>query len=76
MSRCKKLLIMVGDYEYLSTCEKSDANHIIRSEDGMQIINGGEATFSEFIRVMVDSVKNGNGEMIDMTSFLSRIGGV
>lgn len=75
MSRCKKLLIMVGDFKYLSTCEKSDAKNIIYSEDGSQIVKGSEAVFSDFIRVMINNVQRGNGEMIDMQSFLSRIGG-
>ena len=73
MSRCKKLLIMVGDYEYLLHCKKSDAEHVIYAKDGKRVINGSEAVFSQFIETMCNSVKSGKGEMIDASTFVKRI---
>ena len=58
MSRCKKMLIMVGDYSYLSECKKDE-----------------EADFSEFIRLTVNRVMSGSGEMIDARDFLRRMEG-
>lgn len=75
MSRCKKILIMIGDFNYLSNCKKEDADHPIYAKDGKRVVNGSEAVFSEFIQVMCSSVKEGKGEMIDVPALIKRIEG-
>lgn len=75
MSRCKKILIMIGDFNYLSNCKKEDTDHPIYAKDGKRVVNGSEAVFSEFIRVMCSSVKEGKGEMIDVPALIKRIEG-
>lgn len=75
MSRCKKILIMIGDYDYLSNCKREDADHIIYAKDGERIVNGSEAVFSEFIRLMYKKTNDGNGEIIDMPDLITRIEG-
>lgn len=75
MSRCKKILIMIGDFNYLSNCKKDDADHPIYAKDGKRVVNGSEAVFSEFIRVMCSGVKKGKGEMIDVPALIKRIEG-
>ena len=75
MSRCKQILIMIGDYNYLSHCKKEDAEHIILAKDGKRVVNGSEAVFSEFIRTMYKEVKNGKGEIIDVHNLINKIEG-
>ena len=75
MSRCKKILIMIGDYNYLSHCKKDDADHVIYAKDGKRIVNGSEAVFSEFIRMMYRMTQDGNGEIIDVPNLIKRIEG-
>lgn len=66
---------MIGDFNYLSNCKKEDADHPIYAKDGKRVVNGSEAVFSEFIRVMCSSVKDGKGEMIDVPALIKRIEG-
>lgn len=75
MTRCKKILIMVGDYEYLSGCKKEDAEHVILAKDRKRVVNGSEAVFSEFVRTMCREVRNGKGDMVDVPALMKKIEG-
>lgn len=68
MSRCKKTLVLIGDMEFLSSCEHQDID-----EDGNRIYEQSEKEFSDFIKFMISSVKNGKGEIISYSDVISRI---
>lgn len=57
MSRCKKMLILVGDMDFLTSCKHPD-----------------EKEFSDFIKLVVESAKQGHGEMIDVAELNRRLG--
>ena len=54
MSRGKKQMIMIGDMDYLSHCEKMN---II---DGEEVYKGSEKEFADFIKTMIKDVKTPN----------------
>lgn len=68
MTRCKKMLILVGDMRFLSSCENVEL-------DSMQqpIYDKSEKQFSDFIKKMLIDVINGNGEVIKYSDFINRI---
>lgn len=68
MSRCKKTLVLIGDIEFLSSCEHQD-----KDEDGNWIYEQSEKEFSDFIKFMVNSVKEGKGELISYSNYIERI---
>lgn len=75
MSRCKKFLVLVGDFDFLVNCEKDDAEIETLSEDKSRVVSGSEKVFSGFMQYMCNRVKAGSGEFIDMDDFLRRIEG-
>ncbi|MBQ8588617.1 MAG: hypothetical protein IJ454_04410, partial [Clostridia bacterium] len=69
MSRCKKTLIMIGDMKFLSERE-SETDYMgspILDEDKT------EKNFSNFIRHMLECVREGAGEVIDVKEFEERL---
>ncbi len=70
MTRCKKMLVLIGDMSFLGGCEHCD-----RTEDGEPIYEKSEKQFSDFINKMVADVQSGRGEQISYTEFRKRIGG-
>ena len=68
MSRCKKTLVLIGDIEFLSSCEHQD-----KDEDGNWIYEQSEKEFSDFIKFMVKSVKEGKGDLISYSDYIERI---
>lgn len=65
MSRCKKMLIMIGDFDFLSSCENSG--------DGPDDPYS-EKAFSRFICNMLKAVKDDNkGEFITYQQLLNRL---
>jgi len=68
MSRCKKMLILIGDMDFLSSCEHMDAD-----EDGNPVYEMSEKQFSDFIRKVLDDVNKGRGELIDVREAKHRI---
>ena len=72
MSRCKKMLILIGDFDFLSSC-KNDADDSYVDGDGRKY---SEKEFSIFIQNMLKSVKNQNqGEFISYSDFRKRLEG-
>lgn len=69
MSRCKKMLIMIGDMEFLSGCMHQDID-----ESGHPVYEQSEREFSDFIRKMLNDVKNGRGELVPYRTFMERLG--
>ena len=70
MTRCKKMLILIGDMEFLRSCRHCDTDAY-----GEEIYNKSERQFSDFINKMLKDVDNGRGERISYHTFLSRIKG-
>ena len=76
MTRCKKMLILVGDMRFLASCE-----HAEYDDDGNvpeKSYLHSEARFSAFMRALLDGVKNGvqglpPGEFIPYTEFERRM---
>ena len=69
MSRCKKMLIMIGDMTFLSGCMHQNVD-----ENGKEIYAQSEKEFSDFICKMMKDVQNGRGEMISYEELKERLG--
>lgn len=69
MSRCKKMLIMIGDMEFLSGCMHQEIG-----EDGAPVYEHSEKQFSDFIRKMLTDVAGGRGEVVPYDRFMERLG--
>lgn len=68
MTRCKKMLILIGDMEFLGGCEHCD-----KDDSGHLIYDKSEKQFSDFINKMVSDVKKGRGELISYQEFVRRV---
>lgn len=68
MTRCKKMLILIGDMEFLGGCMYCD-----KAESGEQIYDKSEKQFSDFINKMLEDVKKGRGELLSYKEFVKRI---
>ena len=69
MSRCKKMLVLIGDMEFLGGCQHCD-----KDEEGNLIYEKSEKQFADFINKMVNDVKSGRGEFISYQDFKGRLG--
>lgn len=69
MSRCKKMLVLVGDMEFLRNCMNQTG------PDGEEKYEKSEKQFSDFIGKICDAVDNGSGEMISYEKLKERLGG-
>lgn len=67
MSRGKKQLFLVGDMDFLSSCEKGDCD-----ENGIGL-PGTEKAFSQFIKLMIEDVK-AKGEYLTYSQFKQKAG--
>ncbi len=70
MTRCKKMLVLVGDMDFLSSCRHCD-----RDEAGEDIYEGSERQFSDFVGKMLSDVDAGRGEHISYRTFMERYEG-
>ncbi|MCI8383410.1 MAG: hypothetical protein HFJ33_00755 [Clostridia bacterium] len=63
LTRCKKQMIVVGDFEFLKQCknQKEEKNET------------SEKKFGEFVTFMLERVKQGNGAMIESQEMLERL---
>ena len=69
ITRCKKTLIMIGDFEFLSSC-----NYAKKDDEGNKIYKRSEKEFSDFIELLTSSVKSGDGEFISVKDLYDRLG--
>lgn len=69
MSRCKKMLVMIGDMEFLAGCM-----HQNQDEDGNLVYAQSEREFSDFIKKMLKDVGDGRGEIISCRECMERVG--
>ena len=69
MSRCKKMLVMIGDMEFLAGCM-----HQNQDEDGNPVYAQSEREFSDFIKKMLKDVGDGRGEIISCGECMERVG--
>ena len=79
MTRCKEMLILVGDMNFLSSCtyEKPDEDGNLTEETYAR----SEKRFSAFIRAMLEGVRNGvdgwpAGEIVSYDEFNRRMEGI
>lgn len=70
MSRCKEMLILIGDMDFLSSCELLEED-----EYGDEVYDKSEKEFSDFIKKLLEDVKAGRGELIDFKEFQERLKG-
>ena len=76
MSRCKKMLILIGDMDFLSQCQNTgEPNDFSDEEEITEQPQQTEARFSQFIRKMLSDVRAGNGDLISYERFYSKIEG-
>lgn len=69
-TRCLKQLVIIGDMDFLSSCEYEE-----KGEDGQPLPNRSEREFSRFIKYLVDRVMAGAGQLISSREFLKRASG-
>ena len=67
MTRCKKMLILIGDMEFLGGCRHCD-----KDEFGEEIYQKSEREFSDFINKMLDDVRGGSGELMTYRQFADK----
>lgn len=70
MTRCKKMLVLVGDMSFLGGCQHCD-----KTESGELVYEKSEKQFSDFINKMVADVKGGRGEYISYQALRQRMNG-
>jgi superfamily I DNA and/or RNA helicase len=70
MTRPKRTLILIGDMQFLSSCEHMELN-----DDGDNIYEKSEKEFSKFITKMIQDVQNGRGDIISYEKFHKLIRG-
>lgn len=68
MTRCKKMLILIGDMDFLSSCKYMEEDEY---ED--EIYEKSEKEFSDFINKMIMDVEAGRGEFISYREFINRM---
>ena len=69
MTRCKKMLILIGDMDFLGGCLHCD-----KDDEGDLIYDKSEKQFSDFINKMVKDVKSGRGDFISYQDFKKKVG--
>lgn len=70
MTRCKKMLILIGDMRFLGGCR-----HFRQDEFGEEILVKNERQFSGFINKMMRDVRGGRGEVLSFRDFTARMKG-
>lgn len=70
MTRCKEMLILIGDMDFLSSCE-----HMEEDDYGDPQYDKSEKEFSDFINKMLKDLEDGRGERISYGEFTNRIRG-
>ena len=76
ITRCKKMIVLIGDMKFLSECNYEDP--VEDGQDESEVFESSERNFSEFIREMMEGIRNGNegfraGEVISYSEFCQRL---
>lgn len=69
-TRCQVQLVIIGDFDYLTSCEYERIDELT----GEPIPNQSEKKFSEFIGKVVLQAQSGKGEIYDSSEFLKGLG--
>jgi superfamily I DNA and/or RNA helicase len=69
-TRCQIQLVIIGDFDYLTTCEYE----LLDDETGEPVPNQSEKKYSEFMTKMLNQAKSENGEFYDFKEFYERTG--
>ncbi len=73
MSRCKKMLILIGDFDFLASCKNDGNKDVYVDGEGRKY---SEKEFSNFIQKMLKNVKEKNsGEIISYSELKRRMEG-
>lgn len=68
-TRCKKQLVVIGDFDYLTTCE-----YEVLDEFGKPVKHKSEKDFAMFMQKMIDQAKSPAGEFYTAEEFLRKVG--
>lgn len=68
-TRCKKQLVIIGDFDYLTTCEYEEI-----SELGTPVPHKSEKNFAKFMAEMVEQSKSPAGEFYTAEEFCRKVG--
>lgn len=69
-TRCQKQLVIIGDFDYLTTCEYEELD----PETGTPLPNKSEKKYAEFMQKMVDQATSGKGEFYYIDDFYQKVG--
>lgn len=69
-TRCQKQLVIIGDFDYLTTCEYEELD----PNTNEPVPNKSEKKYAEFIQKMVDQAKSQNGEFYFWDEFCEKVG--
>ncbi len=69
-TRCKKQLVIIGDFDYLTSCEYEE----IDPDTNQPIPNKSEKDYSQFMQKMVDQAIGGAGEFYYLDEFYQKVG--
>ncbi|WP_158606803.1 DEAD/DEAH box helicase [Paenibacillus ginsengarvi] len=67
LSRCQQQLVFVGDIDFLATCNyqmRDSAGEVLTDENGDPLSGTSEKEFADFMRLILDSVKQGKAELV------------
>jgi superfamily I DNA and/or RNA helicase len=70
-TRCQKQLVIIGDINYLTSCEYQELNEETREP----LANKSEKKYSEFISKIVEQAKTSQGEYVDYSKLDQMLGG-
>ena len=68
-TRCQKQLIIIGDFDYLTSCEYEELD----PETGTPVPNKSEKKYAQFMQKMVDQALSGKGEFYMLKDFYEKV---
>jgi superfamily I DNA and/or RNA helicase len=68
-TRCKRQLVIIGDFDYLTSCEYEQTD-----ESGNVVEHSSEKEYSEFMSMMLNQVKEGKAELYSARDFSKMLG--
>lgn len=69
-TRCQKQLVIIGDFDYLTSCEYEEMD----PETNKPLPNKSEKKYAEFMQKMVDQAKSESGEFYYLDEFYGKVG--
>lgn len=69
-TRCQKQLIIIGDFDYLTTCQYEELD----PETQQPLPNKSEKKYAEFMSLMVEQGKSDKGQFFNLDEFSKQVG--